>query len=129
MYKRQPKHIGTQLPAPPRPTHHRVLVSGRLVVLRLRDTLPVLLGRGVRRCEGGSKGERQAAAPSAGVGAGFARRTACLRPAGWPIGMLDLCELAANAGNLVAIQGLELGSKHRLMPTHLIMTGLAAHTL
>ena len=66
---------------------------GRLVVLRLPDILPVLLGRGVRRCEGGSKGERQAAAPSAGVGAGLARRTACLRPAGWPIGMLDLCEL------------------------------------
>ena len=72
--------------------------------------------------EGGSKGEREATAPSAGVGAGLARRTACLRPAGWPIGMLDLCELAANAGNrplaFCAAEGLD-AAQLRLHVLHL----------
>ena len=51
------------------PPHRLVVypVRGRLVVLRLRDVLAALLGLGERRREGGSKrGERQAAAPSAG---------------------------------------------------------------
>ena len=54
------------LVAPP----HRLVVypvRGRLVVLRLRDVLAVLLGLGERRRDGrGKRGERQAAAPSAG---------------------------------------------------------------